>query len=87
MLFEPVSRRYLHKSTIVTTNRRFAEWGKVFPSAACVVSFVDRLMHRAEVVRIDGESYRQKEADEREVQRQIQRTAKAATTRSRKPPG
>jgi len=85
MLFELVSRRYLHKSTIVTTNRRFVEWGEVFPNAACVVSLVDRLMHRAEVVRIEGESYRAKEAEEREAQRQAERAVKAAATRSRKP--
>jgi DNA replication protein DnaC len=77
MLFELVSRRYLHKSTIVTTNRRFADWGEVFPNAACVVSLVDRLMHRAEVVRIDGESYRQKEAEERAAQRAAARSAAA----------
>lgn len=85
MLFELVSRRYLHKSTIVTTNRRFAEWGEVFPNAACVVSLVDRLMHRAEVVRIEGESYRAKEAEDRVARRQAERAAKAAATRSRKP--
>ena len=85
MLFELVSRRYLHRSTIVTTNRRFADWGEVFPNAACVVSLVDRLMHRAEVVRIEGESYRAKEADEREAQRRVERAAKTAATRSRRP--
>jgi DNA replication protein DnaC len=84
MLFELVSRRYLHKSTIVTTNRRFADWGEVFPNAACVVSLVDRLMHRAEVVRIEGDSYRQKEADERAAQRAAERTA-AARTKSASP--
>lgn len=52
LLFELVSRRYQHKSTVVTTNKAFADWGEVFPNAACVVSLVDRLMHRAEVVRI-----------------------------------
>ena len=86
MLFELVSRRYLHKSTIVTTNRRFADWGEVFPNAACVVSLVDRLMHRAEVVRIEGESYRAKEAEQREAQRQVERRAvKAVATRPPKP--
>ena len=85
MLFELISRRYLHKSTLVTTNRRFADWGEVFPNAACVVSLVDRLMHRAEVVRIEGQSYRAKEAEEREAQRKLERAAKAAATRSRKP--
>jgi DNA replication protein DnaC len=52
-------------STVVTTNRAFAEWGEVFPNAACVVSLVDRLMHCAEVVRIKARSFRQKEAEER----------------------
>ena len=84
MLFELISRRYLHKSTVVTTNRRFADWGEVFPNAACVVSLVDRLMHRAEVVRIDGKSYRQKEAEEREAQRTAERTAKGTPARQRK---
>jgi DNA replication protein DnaC len=84
LLFELVSRRYQHKSTVVTTNRAFAEWGQVFPNAACVVSLVDRLMHRAEVVRIDGASYRAKEADERNAQRLAERTNKASASRSRK---
>lgn len=79
MLFELISRRHLQKSTIVTTNRRFADWGEVFPNAACVVSLVDRLMHRAEVIRIDGESYRQKEAQERAELRAAARSTSAHT--------
>ena len=79
MLFELISRRYLHKSTVVTTNKRFADWSEVFPNAACVVSLVDRLMHRAEVVHIDGESYRQKEADERAAARAASRTSASRT--------
>lgn len=73
LLFELISRRYEQKSTLVTTNRPFAEWREVFPNAACVVSMVDRLMHNAEVVAIDGESYRVKEARERAEQRARQR--------------
>jgi DNA replication protein DnaC len=73
LLFELISRRYEHKSTVVTTNRPFAEWRDVFPNAACVVSMVDRLMHNAEIVAIDGESYRVKEARERAEQRAKQR--------------
>jgi DNA replication protein DnaC len=78
LLFELVSRRYQHKSTVVTTNKAFADWGEVFPNAACVVSLVDRLMHRAEVVRIEGQSYRAKEAQERLAARTAQRATKAA---------
>ena len=71
---------------ILTTNRAFAEWGEVFPNAACVVSLIDRLMHRAEVVRIDGASYRAKEADERDEQRKAERAAKVPASRPRKAP-
>ena len=60
-----VSRRYQNKSTMITTNRAFAEWNEVFPNAACVVSLVDRLVHNAEIVAIEGESYRLKEARDR----------------------
>ena len=64
LLFELINRRYEQKSTIVTTNRPFVEWREVFPNAACVVSLVDRLIHKAEVFSIEGESYRLKEARE-----------------------
>lgn len=84
LLFELVNRRYQRNSTVVTTNRAFAEWGEVFPNAACVVSLIDRLMHRAEVVRIEGKSYRQKEADERETARKVERAARKTALRSRK---
>ena len=49
----------------MTTNNAFAEWGDVFPHAACGGPSIDRLMHRAEVVGIDGKSYRQKFAADR----------------------
>ena len=73
LMFELVSRRYQHRSTLITTNRPFAEWREVFPNAACVVSLIDRLIHNAEIVAIDGESYRLKEARERTEQRSRQR--------------
>ncbi len=74
LLFEVINRRYERKPTLITTNRPFAEWGDVFPNAACVVSIVDRLIHHAEVLVIEGESYRMREAKERAAQ-------KAATKR------
>ena len=73
LMFELISRRYQNKSTLVTTNRTFAEWREVFPNAACVVSLVDRLLHNSEIVAIDGESYRLKEARDRTEQRTRQR--------------
>ncbi|WP_269750815.1 ATP-binding protein [Candidatus Burkholderia verschuerenii] len=71
-----------YRSTIVTTNKAFKDWSEVFPNAACVVSLVDRLVHRAEVISIEGESYRLKEARERNEARALQRkTHKPATKR------
>jgi DNA replication protein DnaC len=84
LLFEVVSRRQDHKSMVVTTNRPFAEWGEVFPNAACVVALVDRLVHKAEIVRIDAESYRLKEAKEREAARAARRPARSPRPRRRR---
>ncbi len=76
LLFEIVSRRYEVHSTLITTNRPFAEWGEVFPNAACVVSLVDRLIHNAEIIAFEGESYRLKEAKERSLQRAKKRAGR-----------
>lgn len=66
LLFEVVTRRYeALKPVVLTTNKPFSEWPDVFPHAACVVTLVDRLIHRCEVIHIDGQSYRAKEAKER----------------------
>jgi DNA replication protein DnaC len=75
LLFDVVSRRQEGKSMIVTTNRPFSEWKEVFPNASSVVSLVDRLVHKAQIVTIAGESYRLKEAKEREAARAKKRAA------------
>jgi len=83
LLFDIINRRYEVKPTIVTTNRPFAEWSEVFPNAACVVSIVDRLVHHSEIMVIEGESYRMKEAKERAAKKkQATRPRRAATKRS-----
>jgi DNA replication protein DnaC len=58
LLFEVISRRYQEKPTVLTTNKAFGEWNQVFPSAGCVVTLIDRLIHKSEIVEIQGESYR-----------------------------
>ncbi len=65
LLFEVVTRRYNERSVVITTNKPFGEWSDVFPNATCVVTLVDRLVHHAEIVPVEGESYRLKEAKER----------------------
>lgn len=56
LLFALTNRRHKLKSAIITTNRPFAQWHEVFPNAACVVSLVDRLLLKAVVIAIEGES-------------------------------
>jgi DNA replication protein DnaC len=79
LLFEVINRRYEQKSLILTTNKSFAEWSQVFPSAACVVAMIDRIIHHAEIIHIDGESYRAKEANERAEKRASKRKARKKT--------
>ena len=77
LLFEVVTRRYdLQRSIVLSTNKAFAEWSEVFPHAACTVTLVDRLVHRSEILQIDGDSYRLKEAKERAAQRSAKRRGK-----------
>ncbi len=82
LLYEVVSRRYESKPILITTNKPFAEWGEVFPNAACVVTIVDRLIHRSEIVQIDGESYRLKESREEASKRRKARKNRKPPTRS-----
>lgn len=76
LLFDIVNRRNQDRSTVVTTNKPFSEWNDVFPNSSSVVALVDRLVHRSEIVEIDGESYRLKEATERKDARRKKRAAK-----------
>ena len=76
LLFEIINHRYECESTIITTNRPFSEWNEVFPNAACVVSIIDRLVHHAEIIQLDGESSRVKEAKDQAQRRQQRRTQK-----------
>jgi DNA replication protein DnaC len=63
LLFQVVSRRYERKSIVITTNLAFAEWPTIFPNAACTTALIDRLVHHSEIISIEGESYRKREAE------------------------
>lgn len=73
LMFQIVSARYLEKSTMITTNKPFAEWGEIFTNASCVVSLIDRLVHHSEIISIDADSYRLKEAKEESTKRKVSR--------------
>jgi DNA replication protein DnaC len=81
LLFEVVTRRYeQRRSILLTTNKVFGEWNQVFPNASCVGTLIDRLVHRAEIIALEGKSYRLKEAEERAAQK-----TKLRSTVARKP--
>ena len=70
LLFEVVSRRHAaRKSIAMTTNLALSDWRVVFPRATRTVVLVDRLTHRADIVHIEGKSWRRKEAQERRQRR------------------
>jgi len=63
LLFQVVSRRYERKSLVLTTNLAFSDWPTIFPNAACTTALIDRVVHHAEIIAIEGDSYRRREAE------------------------
>jgi DNA replication protein DnaC len=84
LLFEIVNRRYEKKPIILTTNKPFSEWASMFPNNGSVVSIVDRLVHHSEILVIEGESYRVREARNRANSKKRTRTK---VTKKPKPKG
>ena len=60
LFFQVISQRHQQKSTVITTNLPFAEWGKVFDSTTVATAIADRLVHHSEVLILGGTSYRRK---------------------------
>lgn len=58
LFFQLVNARYEKGAMILTSNRGFAEWGDVFGDAVVATALLDRLLHHAVVVQIEGASYR-----------------------------
>jgi DNA replication protein DnaC len=63
LLFQVVSRRYERKSLVLTTNLPFSDWPTIFPNAATATALIDRLVHHAEILSIEGDSYRRRVAE------------------------
>lgn len=59
--FELVTARYEHGSIILTSNTSFAQWGHLLGDEVLATALLDRLLHHAEVIPINGRSYRMKE--------------------------
>jgi DNA replication protein DnaC len=57
-LFELITARYTRRSTILTSNLTFAEWGSLLGDDVLATALLDRLLHHVEVIAINGRSYR-----------------------------
>lgn len=66
ILYNIISRRHEHRSTVISTNLAFKQWGTVFPGAACVVALVDRFSQHCHKVDIDADSWRERHSFERD---------------------
>lgn len=61
VLFEFIAHRYESGSLIITSNQPFSHWDQIFPDALMTVAAVDRIIHHASIIEIEGGSYRKKQ--------------------------
>ena len=54
-------RRYETRSTMMTSNRPLADWGKLIGDVPSATAILDRFLHHAEIISITGKSYRMKD--------------------------
>lgn len=60
LFFQVISARHEKKSTIITTNLPFADWGKIFDSTTVATAIADRLVYNSEILIMEGPSYRKR---------------------------
>ena len=63
--YEIISKRYETGSIIVTSNKKFDEWAKIFYDPVLATAILDRFIHHCNFIVIDGESYRMKQRQEK----------------------
>ena len=66
VLFELIARRYETRSLAIAANQPFSAWGSVFPDQAVTVAAIDRLVHHATILEMNGDSYRRRAAASRQ---------------------
>jgi len=60
LFFQVISTRHERKSSIITTNLTFSEWGKIFDSTTVATAIADRLVYNSEILIMEGKSYRKR---------------------------
>lgn len=69
VLFELIAHRYERASLIITSNQPFSQWHSIFADKDMTVAAVDRLIHHAHIIELEGESYRKKMAKRKALAR------------------
>jgi DNA replication protein DnaC len=80
LFFQLVNARYERGAMILTSNRGFAEWAEIFGDAVVATALLDRLLHHAVVIQIEGSSYRLRQHAELVPEALRNRAASTATT-------
>ena len=60
LFFQVISARHQKKSTVITSNLTFAEWGNIFDNTTVATAIADRLVHNSKIIIMEGPSYRTK---------------------------
>ena len=68
LLFQIISKRYESGSIIITSNKSYIEWGKIFGDDVLATAVLDRLLHHSTTFNIKGESYRLREKQKAGIQ-------------------
>jgi DNA replication protein DnaC len=76
ILLEIIMRRYENRSTMMTSNRPIEEWGKLLSDVPAASAILDRLLHHAEIIPINGRSYRLQKSAEIRTARKNKSTLK-----------
>jgi DNA replication protein DnaC len=61
LFFQVISARHERKSTVITTNRPFAQWGEIFDNTTVATAIADRLVYNSEILILEGPSYRKRD--------------------------
>jgi len=61
LFFQVISARHERKSTVITTNRPFAQWGEIFDNTTVATAIADRLVYNSEIFILEGPSYRKRD--------------------------
>ena len=60
LFFQVISHRHDQRSTMITTNLPFAQWGNIFDGTTVATAIADRLVYNSQVLILEGESYRKR---------------------------